>query len=103
MPIFTPSASARSRIGFIDSANCFAAAPGGIPPRDLPEVIEIFAAPTALPNSSVLRISRLRSARCFGFGEISDGSKYGSGGASFQYPKEQLALIFETARFSFSN
>src|SRR2546430_7078008 len=98
MPTLTPSASARSRIGLIDSVNCLAAGMGGIPPRDRPEGMEMFAAPTALARSSVLRIRRARSFRCWGLGLISEGSKYGSGGAAFQEPEEQSAVIIRTGQ-----
>ena len=46
-----------------ESAWKLAAGIGGIPPRHFPDVMEIFPAPTALAKSSVLRISRVRSAR----------------------------------------
>jgi hypothetical protein len=44
----------------------------------------MFFAPTCFANSRLLRIMAVRSARCLGLGLIRLGSKYGSGGASFQ-------------------
>src|SRR2546430_2125381 len=96
MPRSMLSASARSRIGRIDSANWRAARSGGMPGSIRPLVMLMFRAPTLLAKSSVCRIRAVRSARCFAFGLIRLGSKYGSGGASFQYPKLQLALTLLT-------
>jgi hypothetical protein len=84
MPTFTPVVSALSSTGLIDSANCFAALSGGIPPRHRPLVMLTLCAPTALAKSSVRRMSFVRSARYCGSGLIKLGSKYGSGGACRQ-------------------
>ena len=84
MPTLMPRLSARSRIGRIDSANCPAALSGGMPPSVRPLVMLTASAPTSFANCSVLRIIAVRSARCRGLGLIRLGSKYGSGGASFQ-------------------
>src|SRR5688500_14366096 len=99
MPTRTSSAPARSRIGLIDSANCLAALSGGIPPRHRPDVMLMLLAPIDFAKSSDFMINCERSARCCGLGLINPGSKYASGGASFQYPKLQLQFTLLTARF----